>query len=243
MSKQRQTKSFGLRSWKAEGDQGAFEAVFATLGVVDTQGDRIMPGAIGNQSVVISAYGHGSWRGELPVGKGRIFERGKDAVVEGQFFLDTTAGSETYKTVKNVGELQEWSFSLENVTEREATDDRRVRELLAIKTKEVSPVLRGAGIDTRLTAIKEQRMPGQQSKSFHDHASETLEAVKGLHDRAKKIRALREEKGKTSLSPQGAEQVRAIRDEMKAATVLLDDVLVDYNAEATELARSIMGRA
>ena len=40
---------------------GEVRAVFATLDVVDSDGDVIRPGAIGDQEVLISSYGHGSW--------------------------------------------------------------------------------------------------------------------------------------------------------------------------------------
>ena len=57
---------------KQEGDQGLVRAVFATLNVIDEDGDVTLPGAFGEQSVKLASWGH-NW-GELPVGRGRIFE-------------------------------------------------------------------------------------------------------------------------------------------------------------------------
>lgn len=141
------------------GDKGTIRAVFATLGVIDHDGDMILPGAIKDQRVRLSTWGHGSWNGGLnglPVGKGRVYENGNDAVFEGTFFLGTTAGRETYETIKAMGDLQEYSFALpEMETETRRTDDgREYRAIKSVRVPEVSPVLLGAGIDTRTLDIK-----------------------------------------------------------------------------------------
>lgn len=137
-----------------EGEEGTFEAIFATLNVVDRDGDVIKPGAFTeNQKVRISAWGH-NWH-DLPVGRGQIHADKEKAWVDGRFFLDTAPGLETYKTVKNLDELQEWSFGfdiLESSYGKE--DDRDVRYLESLDVYEVSPVMLGAGIGTRTTGIK-----------------------------------------------------------------------------------------
>jgi hypothetical protein len=138
--------------------EGDFQAVISTLNVVDHDGDLTLPGAFGEQQVIISSYGHASWGGGfngLPVGKGRIFEAGNEAIAEGRFFLDTRGGQETYRAVKDLGELQEWSYALPWTEHEYSTiDGRRVRILKRIKVPEVSPVLMGAGIRTRTLSIK-----------------------------------------------------------------------------------------
>ncbi len=139
-------------------DAGAFKALFAPYNVVDKQGDLTMPGAFGSQAVIISGYGHASWRegvDALPVGKGRIFDGDVGGIVEGKFFLDTISGSETYKVVKNLGELQEWSYALPEIeSEMQTIDGKPVRILKRITVNEVSPVLMGAGIGTRTLEVK-----------------------------------------------------------------------------------------
>lgn len=103
------TKRVGALRVKSEA-RGEVEAVFATLGVRDLDGDVTIPGAFTEgQEVRISAYGHSSWDGALPVGRGRITVRGNQAVMAGKFFLDTEAGRDTFAVVKHMGELQEWS--------------------------------------------------------------------------------------------------------------------------------------
>ncbi len=139
-----------------DADQGTVTAVFSTFDVIDKDGDVTRHDAIKNGTpVVISAYGHESWNGRLPVGKGTIRTTPREAILEGQFFVDTTHGRDAFLTVKHLGGLQEWSYSLQNVKGRNITfEGRQVRELLSMDVKEVSPVLVGAGVGTRTTAVK-----------------------------------------------------------------------------------------
>lgn len=159
-------KTFTGRVQIKDADQGLIEAVFSTLsdadevrkgvGSVDKDGDVTIKGAFEEGApVVISAYGHKSWEGELPVGKGTIHEIDGEAVLKGRFFLNTTPGRDTFETVKELEELQEWSYSLHDVKASSATiDGRKVRVIERVAVKEVSPVLRGAGVDTRTIGVK-----------------------------------------------------------------------------------------
>jgi hypothetical protein len=137
-------------------ETGEFEAVFATLNVIDKDGDVIVPGAIESGTKVrVSAYNHSSWSGALPVGKGQIFEENEQLIVRGQFFMDTDGGQETYKTVKNLEDLGEWSFGFDRVIQEPGEwNDQRVNILRKMKVHEVSPVLLGAGIGTRTMVMK-----------------------------------------------------------------------------------------
>jgi len=137
-----------------DGEQGTFTAVFATFNVIDSDGDVTSPGAFADgQRVRISAWGH-NW-GDLPVGKGVIHADEQRAWVEGRFFLDTSQGADTYKTVKGLEELQEWSYGFNILKSSEGDfDGDRVRYLESLDVYEVSPVMLGAGIGTRTTGIK-----------------------------------------------------------------------------------------
>jgi hypothetical protein len=150
------TKSFtGIQVKDA--DKGEFSAVFSTFNVVDHDGDVTLPGAFDPGTPVrISAYGHASWGGALPVGKGVVRANDEQAWVEGQFFLDTTHGRDTFLTVKAMGELQEWSYSVEPTKNSFGEfDGRNVQFLEKLKgPHEVSPVLAGAGIGTRTLGVK-----------------------------------------------------------------------------------------
>lgn len=148
-------------------DLGEIEAVFSRFDVIDLDGDVTRKGAFTEgQPVVISAYGHKSWDGELPVGKGTIHELGDVAVMKGRFFLNTTHGRDAWETVKELSEadLQEWSYSLHDVVAKSDTiDGRKVRVLEKIRVKEVSPVLIGAGIDTGTLSTKQLASVSRQA--------------------------------------------------------------------------------
>jgi hypothetical protein len=172
-----------LKDLKLDAKTGSFHALFAPFNVVDKQGDLTLPGAFGEQRVIISAYGHGSWSGELPVGKGRIFETAEGGVVEGQFFLDTQAGKETYLTVKNLGGLQEWSYALPEIDyEMREQDGHRIRVLKRIRVNEVSPVLMGAGEHTHLMDIKSGKTLIDQLEDVAGDASKAVERLMELKD-------------------------------------------------------------
>ena len=144
-------------------DKGQVTAIFSRFNEIDKDGDVTLPGAIQDGAeVVISAYGHRSHDGMLPVGKGVIRTTETEAVLHGQFFMDTTAGRETFEVVKQLGPLGEWSYSLHNVkASRGQFDGKDVQFLESIFVKEVSPVLIGAGVNTRTVGVKAHR-PDQE---------------------------------------------------------------------------------
>jgi len=153
------TKTFrAAMEIKADGAPGEFRAVFSTFNVIDHDGDVTLPGAFKeNAAVRISYWGH-RWQ-DLPVGRGVIHQDEKQAWVDGKFFLDTSAGKETYQTVKNLSELQEWSYGYEILDSEQGKFDgpdgqQDVRFLKSLEVPEVSPVMIGAGIDTHTESIK-----------------------------------------------------------------------------------------
>lgn len=154
-------KTLAARVQIKDADQGIVELAFARFNKIDGDGDVTLKGAFaGNPPVVLSAYGHKSWDGALPYGTGTIREGDVDAIAEVKFELDTTHGRDAFLIVKALSEagLQEWSYSLENVeSERGTVDGKSVRILRKIFVKEISPVLRGAGTDTRTLDVKAER--------------------------------------------------------------------------------------
>jgi hypothetical protein len=141
-------------------DKGEVEAVFSTFNVIDHDGDVLLPGAFEDGAKVrISAYGHRSWWGELPVGRGTIRAEKDRAVLEGQFFLSTEGGKETFEVIKQMEELQEWSYSLDDVETAlvsELPEDLQGanRAIRKVRVYEVSPVLAGASIGTETLSVK-----------------------------------------------------------------------------------------
>lgn len=207
------TKS--LRVEVKDADAGEVTAVFATFGVKDSDWDVTLPGAFEESApALISAYGHQSWSGALPVGKGTISSTGTEAVFTGQFFMDTTAGRDTFLTVKQTGELQEWSYGYDPVKFSYGEHDgERVRFLEQLKVHEVSPVMLGAGVGTRTLAAK-------GATKFSDEAHAVLAAVQSLSDRAADVMAKRQEKGKAL----GAEST-ALLEQLHTQLKRLDELL------------------
>jgi hypothetical protein len=138
---------------KADGEQGEFSAVFATLGVVDLDDDVTIPGAFGSQRVLIEPWNHNLQA--PPIGKGTITEDGNQALVSARFFLDTEAGREHYAVVKALEDMQEWSYSF-RIVEADVGmfEGQQVRFLRRLEVIGVSPVTQGAGIATHTVAIK-----------------------------------------------------------------------------------------
>lgn len=137
-------------------DRGEFSAVFSTFNVVDSDGDVTHPGAFEDGAeCLISSYGHQSWQGALPVGKGRIRQTKSEAVCDGQFFMDTTHGRDTFAVVKALGGSQQWSYGFDILDSEDGQfDGRKARFLKRLQVHEVSPVLIGAGVNTRTLAVK-----------------------------------------------------------------------------------------
>lgn len=171
-------------------DTGEVEAIISTFDVIDSDGDVTVKGAFTEGAPVrISAYNHQSWETALPVGKGTIHEVGNHAIFKGAFFLDTTQGRDTFTTVKHLGELGEWSYSLEGVKSRRGEVDGKTANFLEkISVHEVSPVLKGASVGTRTLVAK--------GAKFSEHATSVLADVDALIKRAAEVMALRAQKGK-----------------------------------------------
>jgi len=140
----------------APDDAGRFSAVFAQIGPPpDHQGDISVAGCFGGsvgQAVTIEPWDHSSG---APTGKGRVFERGTQAVVEGQFFLGSSAGRDTYEAVRELGPQAQWSytFTIEDA-EPGKWQNQRVQFLKALDVWSVGPVRRAAGIGTHTEWVK-----------------------------------------------------------------------------------------
>ena len=211
-----------------DADKGEVTAVFATLNTIDSDGDVTLPGAFENGAKVrISAYGHKSWEGALPVGKGSIREVKNEAILDGRFFMDTAAGADTFEVVKQLGEdgLQEWSYGYDPVEYSFGEfEDQQVRFLAKQKVHEVSPVLLGAGVGTRLLTAKSK---------FSEHIESVVADVEALIARAADVKALRSEKGKT-ISDTSAEVLARLSAAMKQLDEMLAAPPADTSSEDSQ---------
>jgi hypothetical protein len=170
---------------------GTVEAVFALLNTPDSDRDVTLPNAFGRQSVILEPWAH-NYSG-LPVGKGKIFEQGEEAVFSGQFFMDNQSGREHYQALKALGELTQWSYSFQVIKSHPGiwTDGSKVQFLDRLDVFGVSPVVRGAQSSTYTRSIKGEKrtwMPVGRSdltvKSARRTIETTLDELLGdeLHD-------------------------------------------------------------
>ena len=138
-------------------DSGQVEAVFSIFNSLDSDGDVVMPGAVKSgfkNNQVPMVWSH-KW--DMPIGKGTINQDNDKAVFKGEFFMDTESGKEAYNLVKNMGDMQQWSFGYKvNDSEfaKAEGQDSDARYLKDLTVYEVSPVLVGANQDTYTLAIK-----------------------------------------------------------------------------------------
>jgi hypothetical protein len=213
-----------------EDTPGAFIARIAQFNVMDLDSDVTLPGAFPDgKQVLVSAYQHGSWMGELPVGKAIMKEDGEFAIGDGQFNLGSDSGKEHYETVKFSGQLQEWSYGfkvLEQADEKELEEwaekhdgARPYRIIKKLDPFEISPVMRGAGVGTATIAIK-------SDSTYADQAEAVLVAVDALVVRTKSLADLRRKEGR-ELSETNRDRMETLHASLAEAADNLKELLVD----------------
>lgn len=178
------TKTLSGVEVKAVGDEHQIEAVFATLGVKDKDGDVTLKGAFQEGApAVISAYNHGIWKGALPIGTGSIHEVGENVVFKGRFF-NTQAAQETREVLKGLGAQAEWSYGFDVVdSERGEHGGEQVRFLKSMKVHEVSPVLIGAGVGTHTVDVKRD-YTAQERRDAADNGDAMPDGSFPIHNRS-----------------------------------------------------------
>jgi phage head maturation protease len=163
-------------------EKGEVEAVIATLGVVDRDGDIITASAIKSGSkVIMSRYGHDAVYGESPVGKGALHVDGESVLFRGKMFLSTDRGREIFNVLKEMGSDQQWSFGFRVLGAEVPDDDARAKGASRILTKldafEVSPVLQGAGIGTHTVAMKAAKEAAEAAAAEDEPVAEVEPVV------------------------------------------------------------------
>lgn len=137
-------------------EDGYVKALISKFDIIDRDGDVVLPSAFTDgQPIKMAAWGH-EWE-KLAVGKGHIRVEPDGAYFEGNFFLNTTVGRDTYETVKGLGDLQEWSWGFEipkGGSYRGNHKGQPVRFIKAANAHEVCPVLVGANQGSKTVAIK-----------------------------------------------------------------------------------------
>lgn len=141
---------------KTDGDErGRIKAVFSVFDEMDSDGDIVLSSALTNGQKVPMVWAH---RWDQPVGKGRVEVQEDRAIFDGTFFLDTVDGEQAYLKVKNMEDLQEWSWGFRildyDIEENEDAKWGYVRIIKRAELFEVSPVLVGANRNTRTLSVK-----------------------------------------------------------------------------------------
>jgi len=141
---------------KALSEKGHGVAVVATLNVVDKDNDVTLPGAFGEQVVpMVPAHDWSS----APIGKATIHEEGQEVLANFQMNLDTSLGRDWYSALKfdlaNPPVKQQFSYGFSVLEfDQGQFEGRSVRFLKKLQVHEISPVLLGAGENTRTLALK-----------------------------------------------------------------------------------------
>ncbi len=161
---------------KQAGEGGTFEAEIATFDVRDHDDDLVEHGAFGGATVsVLPAH----QMQHVPLGKGRIEERGDQAVIVGRFNLDIPAAADWHSALKfdleHPPAIQEWSWDFKVVESSQDTiDGEPVRRLTRLDVKEVSPVLRGASIGTGTLSVKRLKASGRSDNDRRELLEQAL---------------------------------------------------------------------
>ena len=228
--------------------EGKVEAVFSVFNEIDSDGDVVEPKSIrsgyGDKGVAM-VWAH-DWKDVI--GRGRIEQDDDKAVFKGQFNMTTERGREAFNTVKEMGDLQQWSFGYEVLDSEKGmfTKDgieQEVRYLKDVKVWEVSPVLVGANQNTYTLAVKEQNEDEVGSKGAEDEIrmSDTVETTEkgtrfvdevtdlliklvALNKRAKELTSLRLSKNKL-LSDTSVEALTELQDTIQAIHQDIDTLL------------------
>lgn len=135
--------------------EGRITVVFSTLNVVDKDRDVTLPGAFGEQ-VAMFLPAH-DW-GHPAIGVAKVYEQGNEGIAEIKLYMEMESAREWYESIKgnlDNGVRQEFSygFTIED-SSRGQMDGEDVQFLKSVRVHEVSPVVVGAGENTRTLAVK-----------------------------------------------------------------------------------------
>jgi hypothetical protein len=232
-----QLKTLGAFEIKDE-SLGIVEAVVATLNVVDHDRDVILPGAIKNGSKVkLSSYGHDViTAGASPVGLATVHVIGEQAILKGQFFMNTSRGREAFETVKALGADGEWSigyFPSKTAPMTKVWQEKGAERLLSqIVLVESSPVFIGASPDTATVGVKAAKQadgdPGEPVKS--EPVDPEVQAI--INTVTAEVTARREAESKTAADAAAEAERAAVETKAAAEAKAIADAKAAESAAA-----------
>jgi hypothetical protein len=225
-------------------DAGMLSVVFATMNVMDKDGDITLPGFFGVQDVALLPCHDWS---HVPIGKGVTREEGDKAVADFQMNLEIPAAKEWLSHIKfdlaHGKPLQEYSYGfkiLAGGSRMGETDGKTARYLTpredgtpGCKIWEVSTVLVGAGENTGTLSAKAS---GSNGNKFCDEIEAALDAAESVAVRAKSLADLRAEHGR-EISQANKEKLVLLAGSLQKAAMTLVSVAAPAVAEKESLAK------
>jgi HK97 family phage prohead protease len=216
---------------KEDGDKRYIEAVFSLFDTIDSDNDvtkanALRSGYTGNKVPLV--WNH-DW--SKVIGRGIIETDNQKAVFKG-YFLNTEAGKEAYNTVKEMQDMQQFSYGFQVMKSSKGThidskgEEVPVRVLEDVKVWEVSPVLVGAQQNSFVQALKSGLEPVDEEIKAEMQVESTEPEVSSTTDAS------------ISKSQQGVrlgEQAVASLEELKAFTERIEDLASLRNSEKKTL--------
>lgn len=222
---------------KTDGAEGSLVALFSTYNTIDHDGDVVVPGAFtSGKAVPIGAWQH-EMR-SLPIGRGTIVDGTDGARLDGQLFTDTSHGSDTYRTLKGLSELTEWSYIFEPKKWSQGEfEGKQVRFLEQIDVWSVDPVLRGAGIGTGTESIKSR----DEGLTYFDHGERALADVLSFAARSGELAELRARQDR-SLSQKNLDRLQALHAGLEEAIAEIGKAIVTGEKRDDRIVGSLLAR-
>jgi len=217
---------------KEDGDKRYIEAVFSLFDTIDSDNDvtkanALRSGYSGNKVPLV--WNH-DW--SKVIGRGIIETDNQKAVFKG-YFLNTEAGKEAYNTVKEMQDMQQFSYGFQVMKSSKGThidskgEEVPVRVLEDVKVWEVSPVLVGAQQNSFVQALKSGLEPVDEEIKAEMQVESTEPEVSSKTDA-----------GISNSSQQGmrlGEQAVASLEELKAFTERIENLASLRNSEKKTL--------
>lgn len=149
------------QSKEAPAREGMATFVIATLNKIDSDGDIVLPGAIGRQTVpILPAH---IWS-HVPLGKAETYETGDKVLATAIFNMEVQAAREWHSALvfdlEHPPAKQEFSWGYQpTITTPSRLRGRNVRFLNEVQLHEISPVLQGASVGTHTVSAKRTGQP------------------------------------------------------------------------------------
>lgn len=205
--------------------EGRLKAAFSVFDEIDSDGDIVRASAFTDGQAVPLVWAH-DW--SKPIGKGIVRVTNKHAEFDGAFFTDTAAGMDAYRTVKAMGDLQEFSWSFQILQSGKTKHgDKDAREITKATVFEVSPVLVGANRNTRTLAIK------GQSRTWDDQDEALTLELEDYVARARSLADLRAKEGR-ALSGSRRTRLEQMRDVLTGGLEELNRLLEETTPRSAD---------